>query len=602
MNEKNEHQRLFTRRALILGGAQGVLLTSLIGRMYYLQILSNEHYRLLSDKNRIYSRLIAPSRGQIVDRVGVLLATNQSSYRAVIIQEQVEDLSKTLVGLRKILDLSSEKIDHVLEEIKRKPRFIPVTVKDFLTWEEVAKVQLKLPDFPGVIVEEGQERFYPHALATCHTVGYVASVSEEDLDEDPLLELPGFRIGKNGIEKVFDQQLQGRAGVQQVEVTARRRIVRTLSTHESISGVDVQVSMDLQLQETVMTILSQYKAAAAAVLEVNTGEVLACASYPGFNANSFVQGISKNDWTQLIQDPYKAFNNKVIAGQYSPGSTFKMIVALAALEAKVINSTTQFFCGGHTQLGNHRFHCWKKEGHGSINLSVAIPQSCDIFFFEIARLLGIDLIAAMARRFGLGEKSGIELTGEKSGLVPNRSWKSMVMGKSWNLGETFNASIGQGYVLSTILQLAMMTARLCNGGKSVYPRLVKSDTVAEFEDMDLNQDHLQLVLEGMNRTINDPIGVAYSARITEPGFEMAGKTGTTQVKSITRRERELDLHKDPNRPWEVRDHALFVGFAPVVSPRFAVATIVEHGESGRRVATPLGRDILLATQHRMSKL
>jgi penicillin-binding protein 2 len=592
-----DKQNLFTRRALILGSVQGVLLSSLLGRLYYLQVSSSEHYRTLSDKNRIHSRLIAPSRGQILDRSGQILATHHNAYRAVVIRDQVIDLPNVLNTIQSILGLDDQEISRITLELKRKPRFVPVIIKEGLSWDEVTRLELHLPDLTGMSVEQGQNRSYPYGLETCHCVGFVGTVSENDLDGDPLLELPGMRIGKSGIEKAYESELRGEPGVKQVELNAVRRIVRELSTTQSVAGQDMRTTLDLELQQSVYQRLSMEQGAAAVIMDAKKGEVLSYVSTPGFDSNLFANGISKKDWDSLLNHPQRPLNDKVISGQYGPGSTIKMIVALAALEAGVITPETCMSCAGSISLGSHEFHChsWKHGGHGSVNLENAIAQSCDVYFYQVGKLLGIDPISVMARRFGLGEPTGIDIPGEKSGLIPSRKWKSLVMGKSWLLGETYNASIGQGYVLATPLQLAVMTARLVTG-TAVTPHLKWSEHLPIFEDMELNPQHLQLVVSAMAKVVNEPFGSAHASRINVPGFEMGGKTGSTQVQRITKKDREQGLASSANRPWHTREHALFVGYAPIHAPRFVTSVLVEHGGSGARAAAPVAKDILLMAQ------
>lgn len=592
-----DKKQLFTRRALILGGAQGILLTSLLGRLYYLQVSSSDHYRTLSDKNRIHSRLIAPSRGQILDRSGKVLATHHNAYRAIVIRDQITDLPQMLSSIQSILGLDNQDMERIAEELNRKPRFVPVTLKEGLSWDEVTRLELHLADLTGMSVEQGQNRSYPFGLETCHSVGYVATVSEKDLDGDPLLELPGVRIGKSGIEKAYEEELRGKPGVKQVELNAVRRIVRELSTTTSVTGQDVKLTLDLELQQSVYQRLSMETGAAAVILNAKSGEVVSYVSTPGFDPNLFANGISKNEWNDLMNHPQKPLNDKVLTGQYGPGSTFKMIVALAALDAEVVTPTTEVHCAGSVLLGNHEFHChsWKHGGHGSVTLEDAIAKSCDVYFYHVGKLLGIDPMAAMAKRFGLGEATGIDLPGEKPGLIPSRQWKSLVMGKSWMLGETYNASIGQGYVLATPLQLAVMTARLVTG-KAITPHLAMGQEILDFDDMKLNPQHLKIVLSGMAKVVNEPFGSGYASRITEPGYEMGGKTGSTQVQRITKKDRQQGLASSANRPWHTREHALFVGFAPLDNPRFVASVLVEHGGSGAKAAAPVARDILLMAQ------
>jgi len=592
-----DKQQLFTRRALILGGAQGLLLTTLVGRLYYLQVSSSDHYRTLSDKNRIHSRLIAPSRGQVLDRSGKVLATYHNAYRAIVVRDQTTDLPELLTSVQSILGLDNEDIDRINQELKRKPRFVPVTLKEGLSWDEVTRLELHLPDLIGMSVEQGQNRSYPFGLETCHCVGYVATVSENDLDGDPFLELPGVRIGKSGVEKTYEAELRGKPGVKQVELNAVRRIVRELSTTPSSAGQDISLTLDLELQQSVFQRLSMETGAAAVILDAKTGGALSYVSTPGFDSNLFANGISKTQWEELLNHPQRPLNDKILTGQYGPGSTFKMIVALAALEAGVITPETTISCAGSVALGNHDFHChsWRYGGHGALTLEDAIARSCDVYFYQVGKLLGIDPMAAMAKRFGLGKSTGIDLPGEKPGLVPSRHWKSLVMGKSWMLGETYNASIGQGYVLTTPLQLAVMTARIVTG-KAVTPHLMVGEGRLPFEDMKINPQYLKIILSGMAKVVNEPFGSAYRSRITEPGFEMGGKTGSTQVQRITKKDREQGLAGSANRPWHTREHALFVGYAPLENPRFVTSILVEHGGSGSRVAAPVARDILLMAQ------
>lgn len=590
----NDKEKLFTRRAFVLGGAQALLLSTIVGRMYYLEILSNQHYKTLSDKNRLHSRLIAPLRGQILDRNGQTIATNHNVYCAVIVRDQVEDWQQSLLTVAPLLQLSQEDIATISKEIKSKPRFIPVTLKDNISWTEVTKLELHLPDLPGVMIEEGRNRFYPHPFETAHFVGYVAAPSEADLNGDPLLALPGFKIGKSGLEKSQESNLRGVPGVKQVEVNAVRKVVRELATTEGIPGQNIELAIDLDLQKTAYNLLTEHHSGSAVVLDVKSGEILSYVSVPGFDSNLFVHGIPQKEWQDLLNDSYKALINKPISGQYSPGSVFKMVVALAALEEGVVDQHTVVHCSGHVQLGEHKFHCWRKGGHGSVNLEMALAGSCDSYFYHLAGLLGIDTIAAMARRFGFGEVTGVEISGEKKGLVPSRSWKQIMLGRKWSLGETYNASIGQGYVLSTPLQLAVMTARLATG-RAVTPTFLKRGEM-DFPSLDINSAFLKLITDGMNQVVNVPGSTAYAARITQKGMEMAGKTATAQVRRITERERALGQTNSASWKWHHRDHAFFVAFAPVHAPRFATVVFVEHGVSGGRVAAPIARDILLATQ------
>ena len=416
MNENDKHP-LFSRRAIILGGIQATLLSTIVGRMFYLEIISNQHYQKLSDKNRIHSRLTIPLRGIITDRTGKILAANHNVYRAVMIRDEAEDWHASLRQVQELLKFSEEEIEALAKTISRRPKFIPVSLKENLSWDEVTTLELNLPDISGVLIEEGRNRLYHYPHETAHFLGYVATPSEKELDGDPLLEMPGYKIGKLGMEKYFEEKLRGTPGIKQVEMNAYRKIVRELSTSESIPGEELNLNIDLDLQQTLHERLSKEESGSAIVLDIKSGGVLAYVSTPGFDNNPFVNGIGSKEWKELLENPRHALVNKPISGLYSPGSTFKMAVALAALERGVIDQHSGVHCAGHVTLGNNKFHCWswKNGGHGNVDLERAIATSCDVYFYHIASLMGIDPIAAMARRLGMGEITGIEIPGEKAG-------------------------------------------------------------------------------------------------------------------------------------------------------------------------------------------
>lgn len=606
IHEDNERSKIFTRRALLLGGGQALAFSALAARMYYLQIVESDRYKMLAEDNRINLRLLPPPRGRIVDRYGVLIAENQQNYRVVLVREQARDVGQTLDTLARVIDLSEYDFERVLREVHRKRAFVPVTVRDYLSWEEVSRIEVNAPDLPGVNIEVGQTRNYPYNEQMTHILGYVAVVSESELTGDPLLELPGFRIGKLGIEKQYDRTLRGAAGSSQLEVNAVGRVIRELSREEGQPGQDLVLTIDSALQTYTYERLQAERSASAVVMDVHTGDVLALASVPGYDPNLFNVGLTNEVWNQLIKDPLAPLTNKAIAGQYAPGSTFKMMVALAALDSG-LGPDTQAYCPGFLKLGNARFHCWKRGGHGTLNMYGALQHSCDVYFYELSKRVGIDRITAMARRFGLGDTVGIDLPGERPGSIPSRDWKLATFGEPWQLGETLISAIGQGFVLTTPLQLAVMAARLGNGGKAVVPRLtrqiargenVEAPSEIEFPDMGISSAHMRVVQTGMDLVTNNPRGTAYRARIKEEGWEMAGKTGTSQVRRITLAERAAGVIKNKDLPWRRRDHALFVAFAPVQAPRYACAVVVEHGGGGSKVAAPIARDILIETQRR----
>lgn len=608
MHRDGDRYKAFSRRAVVLIGGKVALLGGLIGRMYYLQVVEADKFKTLSDENRISLKLLAPPRGRILDRFGRPMAVNRQNYRVMLIPENSPETGQTLSLLGKVIDISDHERQKVLREVKRRRRFSPVIIRENLKWEEVARIEVNAPELPGIAIDVGESRFYPDGLHTAPVLGYVASVSEKDLTDDPVLELPGFRIGKAGMEKVLDLELRGKSGTSQVEVNAFGREIRELRRLEGLRGAETSLTIDMELQKYVAQRLGD-EAAAAAVIDIHTGEVLSLNSTPSFDPNAFNRGLTQSEWKKLASDPRSPLNNKSIAGRYSPGSTFKMIVALAALEKGVVTPKSKFFCTGKMELGTSTFHCWNKHGHGAVNMVQAITQSCDIYFYEIAKRTGIDRISAMARRLGLGQILGIELAGERKGLMPTRAWKKKAKGVSWQQGETLLAGIGQGFILTTPLQLAVMTARLVNGGRAVTPRLTNRNSSqdpddatnnqqAEFKDIGLHPPHLDLMRKAMAAVTNSPYGTAFRARIKESGFEMGGKTGTVQVRRISKAERELGVKKNKELEWRERDHALFVGYAPVHAPRYAVSVVVEHGGGGSSTAAPIARDILLEVQRR----
>ncbi|HMB78247.1 MAG TPA: penicillin-binding protein 2 [Kiloniellaceae bacterium] len=605
--EENERYKLFTRRTLLLAGGQAAMLSALVGRMYYLQVLEADRYRTLAEENRINIKLLAPPRGRILDRFGVPLAANDQDFRVMLVRERTEDLDETLAALGRVIHLSDGDRERVLREAKRKRAFVPITVKANLSWEEVARVEVNSPELPGISIEVGEIRDYPYGRSLSHVLGYVAAVSEKELQTigDPLLELPGFRIGKNGIEREYDQILRGAAGTSQVEINAYGRVIRELSRNEGDPGQELVLTLDAGLQSFVHQRLLSEDSAAAVVLDIETGDVLALSSVPSYDPEAFSIGISSKDWNALINDPLHPLTNKSINGTFAPGSTFKMLVALAAMEAGV-KPDHEVYCPGFMTLGRSRFHCWKKHGHGKLDMIGGIQHSCDVYFYDLARRAGIDNISEMAFRFGLGNEVGIDLPNERSGTIPTRDWKLANIGEPWQGGETLVTAIGQGYVLATPLQLAVMAARLASGLK-VVPRLSRGvhgvpsqepeAPPPAFEPLGVDPERLKVIHKAMDMVSNHPRGTAYRYRIEEEGHELAGKTGTSQVRRITLAERAAGVSKNEDLPWRYRDHGLFVCFAPVEKPRYACAIVVEHG-GGSKAAAPIARDIMIETQRR----
>jgi penicillin-binding protein 2 len=610
MYHDNDRAKMFGRRAMMLAGGQAAMVGALAARMYYLQVIDADKYRLQAEGNRISMQLLAPPRGLILDRNGVAMAVNQHNYRVLVVPEQTPSIDYTLDALAQIVTLTDNDRVRIHKAVLRNRRsFVAVTVRENLSWEEVARIEVNIPDLPGVLIDVGQSRYYPLEQLGAHILGYVAAPTEKDLAEDSnehLLELPGFRIGKAGVERIYDLALRGKGGTRQLEVNSVGRIIKELRRQEGEPGVDLNLTLDLRLQEYAAQRLGE-ESAAVVVMDIHTGEVIVMASTPSFDPNAFNRGLTGAEWGELSTNPRSPLTNKAIAGTFAPGSTLKLIVALATLESNSATPDQRVFCPGHTQLGSVKFHCWKKGGHGSVDLIGAIKNSCDVYFYEMARRTGVDRIHDLAVRFGLGKLTGIDLPGEKPGLMPSRAWKRAALNQPWHPGETLINGIGQGYCLTTPLQLATMVARIANGGFQVVPHVARDDiegrearSRAQFKwpSCEVSQKSLDLVRKGMFAVSNEPGGTAFRARILQDGMWLSGKTGTAQVRRITLRERETGVKKNEDLPWKDRDHALFVAYAPEPTPRWAIAVVVEHGGGGSAVAAPIARDIMIEVQKR----
>ncbi len=588
MRKITERHKLFTRRAIILGGVKGVTFTALGARLYYLQFVQSDTYRTLAEDNRINLQLIAPARGRILDRNRKLLAENNLQYQVLLKKEDPVTTAKHLKRICRLLKITLPTQQKLEQEMKRQWKGHSFKIKDHLSWDELARLQFYSAEMPGMIIETGQLRTYPLTDRASHLLGYVGGVSQAELDPDePVLKLPGFKIGKNGVEKSFEEELRGKPGLRHLEMNANGLMVREVERKEPDNGVDLTLTIDRKLQGYCAERLGE-ESGAICVMKVNTGEVLALVSMPSFDPNRFSEGISQVYWDELRGNEKNPLLNKAISGQYPPGSTFKMVVGLAALEKGMIQGGNSVFCPGHFYLGNHRFNCWKPGGHGSMNVNTALQESCDTFFYTMAYRMGIDPIAEMSRKLGLGERTGIEIPGEKTGIVPDAAWKRKSYNMPWMAGDTVNVGIGQGYVLTTPLQLCVMTSRLVNGGMAVLPRLNTAHLDAKPASLGFTPEHLTRIMDGMFSVVNKPGGTALGSKLPDPNLTMGGKTGTSQVRRITQR------GVDQNTiPWLQRHHALFVGYAPAELPEYAVSVIVEHGGGGASAAAPVARDVVM---------
>lgn len=601
--EMEDSARQIGRRSLIVGGLFGGTSAILAGRMRYLQVERADDFRLLAEDNRISIRVLPPERGLIFDRAGVLLAGNEPVYRITFVREDTDDVDAVLARLSEIVTLDMGALARTREEIFAVRPWVPVTIADRLSWEEMSSVAVNAPALPGVNPEVGLSRAYPMGADFAHVVGYVRNVPqnyrERTGDSDPVLSIPDFQVGLLNVEEGLEETLRGAAGTKRVEVNANGRVMRELDRDPAVSGGDVQLTVDAGLQNYVEARLTG-ESAGAVVMDCQTGDILALASAPTYDPSIFTRPLSATIYNGLLNDPFRPLSNKSTQGLYPPGSTYKMVVALAALEGGFITPEETVNCPGHMEIGNRRFHCWRRGGHGRMNMAESLAQSCDVYYYELAQRVGIENISAMAVRLGCGVRHDLPLSSVAQGLAPTMDWKRRRYEQDWVVGDTLNASIGQGFVLSSPLHLAVMTARIASG-KTLEPSLVRSingvpQRRGEAADLGVDPDHLALVHQGMWRVSNSARGTAYRSRVMGDEFTIAGKTGTSQVRNITAAERAAGVISNADLPWERRDHALFVGFAPFDNPRYAVSVIVEHGGGGSTAAAPIGRDILLRAQ------
>ena len=592
--------RSMVRRGVLIFALQGIFVAGLAARMRFLQIDQADQYRLLAEENRINVRLVPPSRGLVYDRDGLLIASNVQNYRAVIIREDVENLESLLNNLQTLLKISDEKKQAIRKLVLKHSPFVPITVLNNLSWSNVAKISVNAPVLHGLTADVGLNRHYPRGADYAHLLGYVGPVSDFDLkkrdDNDPLLKIPRFQIGKTGVEAKLERALRGNAGTKRIEVNAKGRVIRELSRQESSPGQSVQMTIDTGLQNFALARLGK-KSASAVVMRVDNGDLLSMASSPSFDTNLFVEGISTNDYAALRDNEFRPLADKSVQGIYPPGSTFKMVIALAALDEGLIRPNEKIRCDGHIELADRKFHCWKRLGHEEITLTEALEQSCDVFFYDLALRVGIEKITQMAKRLGIGIKHNLPLSGVARGLSPTKNWKLKTQGESWVLGDTLNVGIGQGYVLASPLQLAVMAARIASG-KVVEPRIIKRVNGVEQKipnqlKLDIDPNALGIIRSGMYEVSNGIKGTARKSKIAISEISMAAKTGTSQVRNITSKERATGVIPNEKLPYNRRDHALFVGFAPYNQPKYAIAVVVEHGGGGSKVAAPIARDIML---------
>ena len=617
------------RRMFIFSAAKAVIFFGIIGRLFSLQISDNKKYLTLSDKNRLRESRLPPIRGEFLDFFGNTIAGNLKVYQLHVIPEQVENFRYLMVRLKDILNLSDDTFNKIVKKKNKQKPWETLIISENLSWDEFSKVNFYLHELSGVKPVITLGRSYPFSNSYTHVLGYVSQVSQNDLVNSKIIKdrnVPGLRVGKSGLEKTFEGDLIGTNSIQRFEVNAYGKRINQIDHEEGQKGKNIRLTIDTEIQNYTSELLKD-KAGSISIMDIYTGEVIAMNSSPSFDPNLFLYGVDKKKWNEIKKDPLNPLLNKTLSGLYSPGSTIKPIVALSALENDVISPNMQVKCEGKVEMYGQTYHCWKEKGHGYMKLKNAIKQSCDVYFYEVARLLGVDRLNLTAEKFGLGKKVlGNYFPNEKKGLVPSTKWKKNTLDQSWYLGETFITGIGQGYIQVNPIQLCLMTAQLANGGYKIYPTIVadnKLDTLEqvkkkiqkeaedakqednylikateEFLKTDVkehtplykNPENVKFVLDAMFRSTNEVYGTSYKSRIEDPKYQFAGKTGTAQVKRITAEERELDLDL-LQIPYKQRDHAWYIAFGPYKDPRYAMSILIEHGGSGSKAAAPIAKKL-----------
>jgi penicillin-binding protein 2 len=602
-SDVNERQGTFVRRTFLMGGLTGLGLMALGGRLLHLQVLEAQRYDKLADSNQFNYRLRPPPRGLILDRNGVVLASNRPNFRLLVAPDEGMDINKTLDHLYQLVPLDPAKRNRLYREIKDSPRRTPVSVMEDMTWEEFSRINVRAPELPGVTADMGEVRVYPYGGALAHVIGYVAKVNDKDVkaaqpNPDPILFHPGFRVGRQGVEKAFDAELRGKPGAQKVEVDARGREVRQDADGDipATPGKEIRLSLDADIQNRALEVMGE-QSGAIVMMDCRSGDVLCMVSAPSFDANRFVRGLTGPEYRALSEYERKPLLDKALSGTYPPGSTFKPMTAMACLEAGV-DPDERVSCSGGWWFGGRTFHCWKRGGHGSQNMHDALKNSCDVYFYQMALRIGPDPIARVAREFGLGQLFDIGIDGQRRGVVPDKAWKKDYFKKNpeqqvWYPGESPSYGIGQGYLNVNALQLCVMTARLANGRKALNPRLVKAiggkelPSGAAVPDLPFSHEHLQIVREGMSAVANDVQGTAYrQSQLGLGDVKMAGKTGTAQVRNYGSGSRKSNV-------WRLKDHNLFIAYAPYDAPRYAMSVIIQHGGGGGATeGAPRAREVM----------
>ena len=610
--------KLISRRMFLLSVGKAIVVVGVLGRLISLQINESKKYKTLSDKNRFREWKLAPERGVIKDYFNQDIASNRQVYQIHLIPENTNSINQIFFRLKSILKISDKRISSLKKRIIKQKPWEPIIVSDNLDWSEFSRINLFLHELQGIEPVVSVARVYKDS-SSAHILGYVSQVSAKDLKNKKYLKeilVPGIAVGKTGLERRFDKEMIGKVGFQRYEVNAFGKRIKQILVNQGQAGKDYKTTLDLEVQKYTAEILGD-KAASVCVMDIYNGDIISLVSSPSYDPNTFVHGVDRDYWNSLISNDRKPLTNKALSGLYPPGSTVKTLVALSALENKIVSPLKSVKCTGKIEMHGEKFHCWKKKGHGVVNMRSAIKRSCDVYFYEIARRLGVDKLSETAKKFGLGQKVLKNFSEERSGVVPNTRWKKKYIGENWYIGETLHTGIGQGYFQSTPIQLCLMTAQIANGGFEIKPKIIfdsKKNNLKEYlkfkkenpnqllpqelllSNLDLkplfkNQDNINIIKDAMYSSSNEPGGTSYRSRLEDKRYMFAGKTGSSQIKRFTEEQREAEV-KQENVPYKSRDHALFIAFAPVSDPKYAISVVVEHGGSGSKAAAPIAKKVI----------
>ena len=587
-SEQKKQVSLFNRRTFILFSLKFSLFSALGWRLYNIQILDSSKYKTLSERNQIDLEIIFPVRGKIYDRNNILIASNEKVYDLYLIPENTKSINNTLKALSKFIEIDFKKRRKIIELSAKVKRFEKIKIVENISWDTLEKIETNKYNLEGIFIVEDYLRVYPYHEVFSHLLGYISKPNQKELALPFIAKMPNLDIGKGGLEKSFNPVLVGKAGQREIEVNSNGRIIREISKINSIKGEEVSLSIDSRIQEYAINLLKSYRAGSINVINIKNGEILCMASTPTYDPNKIIQKPNKTYWDSVLANSLSPLTNRSIQGLYSPGSTFKMIVAIAALKHGIINTSSTHTCEGKIKFGDRLYHCWKTKGHGEMNVNDAIKQSCDVFFYEVSKKLGIDKIAKVAEDFGLGQIYDISLPNQKKGIIPSKKWKKNKIGESWYAGETLISGIGQGFVLTNPFQLAVMTSIIASDGKIIEPTILKNKKTS-FKINDKYSKEIKIIKKAMFAVVNENKGTAYKSRLEDIKF--AGKTGTSQVRRISLSERESDDFREKEQEWKNRDHALFVGYIPHDDPKYAISVIIEHGGSGASTAAPIAKQV-----------